>query len=832
MGRPSGIRFAVIVLLATGLGTAGCERSDQVLGASDLAWPDASTDVDATIAPDPVGDVTQLPTPPTPPPLVRVLRPAGWTSAGGSLVSLAGIAFGEVDSIAWTTQPGGATGHATPGTWWNSDGVPLIAGDNLITVTATAGEQTSTDAVHVTYNPGYIFTNSLQVRPPALFAGEQVTVLATLGLGPFKNAAPAGTSPRLVEVDAAGAVVQELGAMVDDGMVAQSGDEIQGDGVVTLQFQPPAPTGESLRLRVAVTLAGRDADALSALLEMPVLPHLTVEACGAHHATLVAAQNAWDMAPTSDPVGARQAALLVLNADPEAAEVATFEEVGAPWVMWNDGVLGALNVGPKGDRGGAGNTPPAPPPGGGTPVPVLGHGTMLLAPFASDFKDDDETMAVPDLAAAMTCASWTMNGPFANANATLKQFRAMSDGGLVVISTHADALFGSLSAAGKAKKAWPYTGPQEVLWSREAVNCDNLLQHATSCTSDADCGFKGECLITKASYSGGATSVSGVCYDATQVDLMRGAVVMGAVNYGITPAFVNDHAWNRPYPRSLVYLGGCRTMYDGSLAAAFLANGAGAVAGYSGPVSSAFAGTVGKGFLASVLDDGKAVAQASFVGATDPAHPASAFRVWGTDELTLAGTEMLNPGFETGDLTGWAHEGDARVISKLGAAMPPEGNSMGILSTGLGFTTELGSIDQSLCVPAGTTTLTFQWKFYSEEFHEWCGSPYQDTFTATMTDQGGKESKMLYANVDALCCPKDCSGCGTFWKGAACGLVPSDIQFDQGDCHKTDWQTLTYPVGLLVNNGPVNLKFFCTDKGDSIYDTAVLIDDIRFTNGL
>ena len=63
---------------------------------------------------------------------------------------------------------------------------------------------------------------------------------------------------------------------------------------------------------------------------------------------------------------------------------------------------------------------------------------------------------------------------------------------------------------------------------------------------------------------------------------------------------------------------------------------------------------------------------------------------------------------------------------------------MGIISTGLGFTKDMGNITQKFCIPPNAKTLSFYWKFYSEEFLEFCGTQFQDSFIATLTDSTGK----------------------------------------------------------------------------------------------
>jgi hypothetical protein len=118
--------------------------------------------------------------------------------------------------------------------------------------------------------------------------------------------------------------------------------------------------------------------------------------------------------------------------------------------------------------------------------------------------------------------------------------------------------------------------------------------------------------------------------------------------------------------------------------------------------------------------------------------------------------------------------------------------------------------------------MSFSWRFYSEEFTDFCGSEYQDTFEAQLETSAGSK-KLVSANVDALCGPSDCFGCG----GQYFGLTPSDVAFDQGDVYNTPWKTETVDVKPFAGAGPVTLRLFSTDVGDSIYDSAILIDGVN-----
>jgi hypothetical protein len=61
-----------------------------------------------------------------------------------------------------------------------------------------------------------------------------------------------------------------------------------------------------------------------------------------------------------------------------------------------------------------------------------------------------------------------------------------------------------------------------------------------------------------------------------------------------------------------------------------------------------------------------------------------------------------------------------------------------------------------------------------------------------------------------------------------CGSVfDVPFSFDQGDASSTGWQRATIDIASIAaaNAGkPVKIRFSAGDVGDSIYDTAVLLD--------
>jgi len=173
-------------------------------------------------------------------------------------------------------------------------------------------------------------------------------------------------------------------------------------------------------------------------------------------------------------------------------------------------------------------------------------------------------------------------------------------------------------------------------------------------------------------------------------------------------------------------------------------------------------------------------------------------------------------------LAGWSWEGDAQVIEHLGATPALEGTQMALVSTGL-FIEENGALWKSFCPPAGPTTLEFAWRFYSEEFVEWCNSTFQDQLQVSVTTADAAEV-LLSVTVQDLCPPSECPGCGTNYMG----LEEADVAFDVGGVWATPWVIASLPLPAAFSGGEgLTVRFDVSDVGDGIYDSAVLVDDVR-----
>lgn len=743
-------------------------------------------------------------------------------SVGGGITYIAGILFGTADKIVWQSSSG-QTGEADGSEFWKTGPIALAPGDNTIVVKAIGKDGTeSDDTVTLTYNPGFHFADRPITRPSGFFTGAPVDVVVSIGIR-TKNIVP--SSVTLWEVTSTGDTVGKIGPMVDNGDTTNpTCDEIQDDGVYStcVSMQSASPVAKHLRVSLQVAVEGALYTVFSPIVPIEIVEPLSTADCQSLHQVQKDARALFQAESAAGKPNPAAAVVSMLKASPLVSDAGMNSDGFGVWTEFTNGVLGGINVSPAGTRGG---TPEDDSSYGtqtgavlGAVVPIESKQVLALAPFAAEFGQQDEIPAIANQLSAQQCPEFQVDGPHQNGAANLARMRKAFEYGIFAYSGHADTYFTSMPDERKRAYQWEHSGSQEILWSGQPVACGELTSTVSPCTTSADCTGTSECVITQAS----GASTSGVCIDSVQVDLRRGRVIMGAGTWGVHPEFFRKHA-KREWPSSLVYLGGCRTLYSGTLAGALFGVGAKAIAGFTGYVGSQFASDQARTWFTTMLTEETTSGIGTLFPIVDPEHHTGHFSLFGGYNVLITEAEILNAGFEKGDVTGWSVEGDGRVIGQLGASIPVGGKFMGILSTGLGYTQQTGELRQSFCIPAGVEEMTLYWKFFSEEFLEWCGSIYQDTFQATLEASNGKIT-LVDVTVDDLCGAGDCSGCG----GKYVGLIPSDVSFDQGGVYNTQWQTLTKNVAALAGQGPVTMRLFTSDAGDSIYDTVILVDSITF----
>ena len=753
---------------------------------------------------------------------IRILGPAATEGAEvlGAAISVTGVVMGLPDSVTWSSDKGGGgEAHDTP--FWQTGKVDLVPGDNMITVTATRGDDVVQDHIRITYNPGFLFDADLRVIPGGLFVGQNVTLRFAMLMGSYTNFDP--NSLILCQCTSQGLCTQDLHQLMDDGEVGSSGDEVPEDGVFSWkEAYTPSITGPlCFRARTMVTAGDQSYTAYTPVQCVDVVKHFTSAECQAARGVQQAAKAVFDGALAQ---AGRTAALLAtldsVKADPLVVDAGLSPGGHAIWILFQSGVLGAASFPPDGVRGGGDPkggdyaTIEAPADGG---ILIESKRSTILSPYHTEFGEKDEGAFIYNVLDFSECPPFVINGPYYDGQAKLNHWRSLADYGVIGIATHGEVLFGDLAIATKAAFGWRHSGGQEVLWTGEDVDCDLLYQGNAACSGPGSCPAGSECVITESQ----GTDVSGVCVDWKQIDLRRGNLVMGLDRYGILPSHVAE--WRgQGYPASFVYLGACRSLWNGTLAMEFFAAGARAVAGYTGSVTHDFAYQQGSQLIAALVEEEK-LTEFAMPHGEDPAYPGTQLALFGATNLNIHDSDIINPSWETGELTGWIKNGHGQVASRLGGTEPVEGKYMALMSTGMGYTLQTGGIEQVFCIPDWVEQVSLYWKLYSEEFKEWCGSEYMDTFQVTLESEGGNIT-LVDTWIDALCPPGECFNCGSQYTG----LTASDVEFDQGDVWNIEWRKVEQEVTALAGAGPVTLRFFTGDVGDSIYDTVVLVDTIKF----
>lgn len=185
---------------------------------------------------------------------------------------------------------------------------------------------------------------------------------------------------------------------------------------------------------------------------------------------------------------------------------------------------------------------------------------------------------------------------------------------------------------------------------------------------------------------------------------------------------------------------------------------------------------------------------------------------------------IRNGGFERGDLTSWATTGATNAVQQLGPTStgvvitPREGVWVADINTGTGAIGAVGSsIKQRFRVPAGVRTLRLDFNFVSEEFPEFVGSIFDDSFRAIITTPNGEST---FAQVSV-------NNSGGF-------TLIGDCFFPGGDstCGQTGWRVGSVDLSAFSGTNQmieVDLLFSANDAGDNIFDTHVLVDNIRFS---
>jgi len=663
---------------------------------------------------------------------------------------------------------------------WIISNIGLSNGDNIITITAydNAGNSKAIEIV-VTYNQFLTFLGNPFILPNCFFVNTPTDV--TIKVSILSNPRLDQNSVKLIEVSQNGIVINEICQLFDDGDL-QHGDDIKGDGVYgnIVNITRADPGNTYLRVKANTTESQGEVASFSPISTISVVNEVTQEVVQ----QILTIQHAGDakFQELITSVSKEQAISQTINYLKGQTDVtsAVTTVSGDISVTYSSGLKGMILTGENGSEGGGGGVStilerekkiriPLTNQTRGTynqikslssdPNKILDKDVILYGPcytqfvsWGTEFLDNLNTTL-----SNSSCSKFNVTY-LKNAQADLASLKALSNYGMIVMHTH-----GGLDEN------------------------DNVLFQS------------GE----EVSY-----------FSLYIIDWILGRICPG--NYLekqvwlVKPSFIT--AYNNNFPKSIVYNGSCESAKNTTMSNAFLTKGANTYFGFTESVSGTFDQQMANQLFPEIITNNKTTGEAFIPNQHDNSDPPAYFVMFGNDQTSFS-SGLVNGDFEEGNLSGFITGGDGRVITQLGNIGPYGGSFMGIISTGLGFTIDQGSIAQTFCLPSDKTILQLNWNFISEEFLEYVGSIFQDYFQIILIDQNGTEHTLFYKNIDEM------------YNSYPLTLLSPTIVFDQGDVYGTGWLNLSLNISAYAGQS-ITLVFKSGDIGDSIYDTAILLDNI------
>ena len=692
---------------------------------------------------------------------IRVHDSAGdWVAVTAGNVLFAGTVLGLADEVTWSTSYA-KTGTATLDLPHFSAVVPVAPGDNLISFMAHAGTETAQHTITAVYAPVPVFEGPLRVSAADNALAGKNTLRFEVAVAQIEG----GTIGKMEvhAVTAQGVAQKLLGELQDSGGPC---DVQAGDGRYSACFDGADSKPGAYWFRAAATLKGPTMPTgtiWSLPTQLDVLPPWPSALCGEQLQLVETSAAKWALlAQKQTPSAATTQLLAELAASPLVAQAGSAD--GGVWIRFANGVLGIAVEPAKGVRG------PASPD------------TYAQLLRAESIAAADEGQTLQAIVAPGYCGPWG-DAPLGN-QAAMEKARQLGRYGLGVWVGHGGVAFGGMAQAAWQAYQWHHRGPQEYLMVAANMQCEV----GNPAVPDAAAAY--ERYPGPESYPLQPSTVQALAASPWLAgDLLAGRVALApGGRLAVLPAFWQRHA--RFLPRSVVYIGTCSSMGNGSLALELLAAGASAVVGYSGTVADPWATAKGTDWV-NAMAAGKSAGLAT-TKQTDPAHPLTRMRLLGDPQAGSGGGQLNGGGFESATLQGWAHPRWMRAATHLGPNTAASGGHMLMLATGNGP----GAIQQTACVPPGGQ-LCVDWRYFSAEPAAGCSD--FDAFTLQLAVPGAQLKTLLKVTPNALCAPTECPACG----GAVFSpKIPAQLQTGSGpmlaDAFETGWQNSCFDVAAYA----------------------------------
>jgi hypothetical protein len=606
-------------------------------------------------------------------------------------------------------------------------------------------------------------------------------------------------SVRLFEVDPATQLPagNSLCNLLDNGSLG-NGDDVGGDHVFSciVSFNEQTPR----RIRLIVQAALNSAVILSPGFSIDAVAPITSESASELVNDQQAADQIWQdkLAEFGDGKKARTEAIKAIKQLDGVASAGISKDGVTVWIKYESGIIGGLMLNPAGTRGSSGRESAGPR----ADRPAGFSSSILPALFSRHTKK-------------------IYGGPSGNPFAKPASSLTLAAGEDHPVGNNKVLIWDAYNFQFAPFDEGP--GLQQLFQGSQCPKFDVTYLKDNQATIDSVRSFSQYgtvILVTHGAVDGDGQVVFLTTENANAVNILLHAIdlvlgrvtVMGNV-FAIRPSFITHLPG--VFESAIIYNGSCQSSANNTMANAFSGKGTNTYYGFTRVVNSDFAQNAATQLFANLVSNLHNTGNSfnPVAPKIDPKTPFATFTQGGDDKTAYTG-QFRNGDFEAGDLSAWTRSGDGRVVSGLGE-FGPSGNFMGLISTGLGFTESAGSIEQNFCLPANATHLAFNWNFSSEEFKEFCNSQFDDNFDVELVTDSGS-SALFHASVNGLC--------------ATGPLAQSGLVFDKGDVWTTGWVSESIDIAGIAaaNNGKgVKIIFKSSDQGDSIYDTAILLDDIR-----
>ena len=753
----------ILILLISG----GCRREEMVLPEDNLPPEETQLDIQ--------------------PPSVIIQSPSTEFSVAltNERVNISGVANDNEELLGISYTSSAKSGEVNGVENWLIPDFPLKMGDNKITVTAKDKSlNTSYDEIIITRNRYLTFLSQPFASPSDFFTNTPQRLRINISIAPVENLIEG--SVKLVELDESNEIVKELATLYDDGDL-NHGDDIKGDWVYSTHTDFLEADSREIRMRVIAQTdetSGTEL-ALSAICKVGVYDKLGGGDYDEVNSVYESLNSELESLLRENDLEESLTKTFEYLIENERVSSARIKNNGIEMTFKN-GLKGSLMIFKKNGegemviKGGLDDedrkkqvTIPVSSQTRGIKYTGLKAGSytdiitnkkiLIWAPYEDEFSIDMS----PSILNILNNSKINFNvTSLENDECTVTSLNDLTDYGLLVFDSHGSE-------------------------GRELGTGEEMTES----------NFEEYSILLKSGQIGMWNSV--ILNDENEIEATLRT-------YCIRDEYISSLSGN--FPNSIIYNGSCESTMNPDFKDAFIEKGAKSYFGFDKVVNTRFCSEEADEIIEGLVIDLDQLSDIFITGQKDPVDPYAELELFGNDAMHYTLT-LLNGDFEAGSLLGWNVEGDGRVISKLGNEDANKGNYMGIISTGLGYTTSTGQISQQFYIPDDHEFLQFKWNFFSEEFIEWVGSQYQDFIKIAILDENGIEHILLNKNIDQ------------FNNEFELVNVSPTIVFDQGDVFSTSWQTGIFDLSPYKDQN-VTLVISAGDVGDSMYDSALLLDEI------